>query len=107
MITDKVTYVKSLMGADSASATDDEIEVYLELAESKVRQRCYPFAHDERDIPSMYDHLHCELASRLLMRRGAEGEIIHDENGINRHYKNVDDSDILNQIMPMVGGLGF
>lgn len=38
----------------------------------------------------------------MIARRGGEGEIAHNENGINRSYGTVNDEDILNRITPFV-----
>ena len=57
-------------------------------------------------MPSEYDVLQCQLAARYFLRRGGEGEVTHSENGINRTYGSVNDSDLLQEIVPFgkVGG---
>ena len=57
-------------------------------------------------IPTDYDVLQCQLAARYFLRRGGEGEVTHSENGINRTYGSVNDSDLLQEIVPFakVGG---
>ena len=53
-----------------------------------------------------YDMIQCELGSRYFLRRGGQGEINHEENGVNRQWASVDDIDILNRLTPFakVGG---
>lgn len=78
------------------------ISVYLEMAAQRMISRIYPFDPSKTvaDLPSNYDMLQVELASRYYARAGAEGEIAHHENGINRTYKSVDDEDILARLTP-------
>ena len=99
----KIAMVKTLVEND-ASATDAVITVYLSLSARKMLERLYPYdtSKGESDIPERYDVLQCELASRLFLRRGSEGETNHEENGINRNYATVDDDDILCRLTPFV-----
>lgn len=82
------------------SLTDTVADVYLSLAKDKIMARRFPFGTDETAIPTEYEILQCELAERLYLRKGAEGEISHNENGINREYDSVNDSDLLSRIVP-------
>ena len=104
---EKITMVKALVDND-ATATDDLIKVYLRLANSKMLERLYPFDADkeESDLPERYETIQCELAARLFLRRGGEGETNHEENGVNRTYATVDDEDLLSRLTPFakVGG---
>lgn len=96
-----IALVQSLIGDDmAASVTTDVISVYLDLAAQKMLVRIYPFDATQTDIPTVYQTTQCELASRLILRRGAEGETAHNENGINRTYGSVDDEDILSRLTP-------
>ena len=105
--TEKITMVKALVDNDT-TATDDLIKVYLRLANSKMLERLYPFDTDKEDsdLPERYETIQCELASRLFLRRGGEGETNHEENGVNRTYGTVDDEDLLSRLTPFakVGG---
>lgn len=104
----KVTMVQTLVGDDPEVATAALIDIYLQIACHKMLERLYPYDTDktESDIPSRYDMLQCELGARLYSRRGGEGEISHEENGVNRAYASVDDEDILSRLTPFakVGG---
>ena len=97
---EKVLTTKGLTANDN-EATDSTVRNYLRLAEQKILARLYPLGADEQvTVPNRYAMLQCELAARLFFRRGAEGEVSHDENGVNRTYGSVDDDDILKQIVP-------
>ena len=100
----KVTMVQTIIGEDTETMTADIVEVYLQLACSKILERLYPFDTErtDSDIPARYDTLQCELAARLYARRGGEGETSHEENGVNRTYADAGDEDILSRITPFV-----
>lgn len=104
---EKTTMVRTLVEND-AEATDAIIAVYLNLACSAMLERLFPydFTKEETDIPERYDTIQCELAARYFLRRGGQGEINHEENGVNRQYASVDDDDILRRLTPFakVGG---
>jgi hypothetical protein len=98
---EKIEAVKALIGTD-AEATDALITVYLTDAASAILRRLYPWGIPDgvTSVPSVYEMLQCKLAMRYFLRRGAEGEFIHDENGTNRHYGSVNDEDLLKEVVP-------
>lgn len=104
---EKISMVKALVDNDP-TATNDLIKVYLRIANGKMLERLYPFDTDKGDcdLPDRYETIQCELASRLFLRRGGEGELNHEENGVNRTYGTVDDEDLLSRLTPFakVGG---
>jgi hypothetical protein len=104
---EKKTMVRTLVEND-AEATDEIIAVYLTLACNAMLERLFPYDSDKdsEDLPVRYDVLQCELAARYFLRRGGQGEINHEENGVNRQYASVDDEDILQRLTPFakVGG---
>lgn len=106
----KIARVKALVNND-ADATTELVTIYLDEAKSSIMHRAYPFkvpTHTvdgqqvEIDMPSRYDNLQCKLAMRYFLRRGAEGEKSHNENGINRSYGSVNDEDLLCEVMQIV-----
>ena len=90
------------MSGESSAAV---VSVYLAMSGDAIINRAYPFAtKKEREIltvPTRYQNLQCEIAVYLLNKRGAEGETLHNENGINRSYENggIPDS-MLKQVVP-------
>lgn len=97
---EKITRVQTLIGAD-ATATDALIGVYLDEAKNAILNRRYPFGipYGVDDVPQMYEGLQCKLAMRYFLRRGAEGEQAHNEDGVNRTYGSVNDEDLLMEVI--------
>lgn len=105
---EKVAMLYALVDAEDGEKSYNLLNVYLRLAASKMLERLFPFdsTRTEKDIPDRYDTLQVELAARLFLRKGGEGEVSHEENGVNRTYASVDDEDILSRLTPFakVGG---
>lgn len=98
-ISKKIMFCQRIIGEE---IDDDVVSACLTIARNRILERLYPFDLNKtiEDIPERYDGIECELACRIYLRRGAEGEISHNENGINRTYDSVDDSDLLDKISP-------
>jgi len=87
---EKILLVKTFIGMTTMS--DSAISDYLDLAADEMIE--YMGAEL---LPPKFDKLHCKLASRMILRRGTEGERQHNESGstsVNRVYDSVDDADI-------------
>ena len=84
--------------------SDDVLNAYLTIAGKKIIEHRYPYDDSVTEVPARYGYLQCEIATYLLNRRGAEGEISHSENGINRTYEsaNVPES-MLREVTPLCG----
>ena len=98
-----LTTAQQLIGETNNLPEAEAVKPYIQLASAKIKNRLYPFGCGDQNIPERYHMIVCELAARLYLRQGAEGEISHNENGVNRSYGNVDDADILSRIVPLVG----
>ena len=84
--------------------SDDVLILYLNIAGQKIINRAYPYDDAVTEVPTRYGYLQCEIATYLLNKRGAEGEIAHSENGISRTYENADVPDsMLNGVIPRCG----
>lgn len=95
----EIEIVQALVGND-AEATDSVVAVYLSAAENAIINRRYPYEVPETPDISKYADLKCRLAARYFLRRGAEGELSHSENGISRSYGSVNDEDLLREVTP-------
>lgn len=97
---EKIKLCRNLI--NDVSVTDAQISTYLSVSQSRIAERLYPFETESRELPGIYDTMQCELAVRMIARRGGEGEIGHSENGVSRTYSSVDDEDILSRITPYI-----
>ena len=93
------------------SMTDEnDVEIltaYLNMAESIILNRCYPFGTTQREVPEKYLLKQTEIAAYLLNKRGAEGETAHSENGISRTYESAGvPASMLKEVIPFVGTFG-
>lgn len=78
----------------------------LSISAQKILDRLYPFDDTMTSIPSRYVSKQVEIAVWLYNKRGAEGQVAHSENGINRAYESADIPDsLLAGITPKVGVL--
>lgn len=74
---------------------------YLAKAGNVIIRRLDPLGSvGVTEVPKKYAVLQAELAARYSLRAGGEGEISHNENGVNRTYGSVNDEDLLREIMP-------
>lgn len=106
-ISEKIATVKTLV--NDSTLTDSFVTTYLNKAEYAIRNRMYPFNLPKENgqeitfvVPAKYEMLQCELACRYILRRGGEGELSHNENGINRSYGSVNDDDLLMEVMQKI-----
>lgn len=79
---------------------------YLDNAEEIILNQLYPFDENwstetTMTVPDRYLNLQMRMAVVLLNKRGADGESMHIENGINRHYGAADiPADMRREIVP-------
>lgn len=96
---EKLNIVRTYIGADP-NATDALISVYLDDAEESILNRRYPFGiPEEACVPKEYERLQCRLAYEMYLRRGAEGETDHSEDGVSRKYASADYEEILRNVI--------
>ena len=100
---EKLNMLKNMVGT---SDLDDVLSTYLTLAGKKIIAKAYPFDSSVSDVPEQYDTLQVEIAAYMLNKRGAEGQVTHTENGIQRQYENGDvPSSMLKTVTPFCGGI--
>lgn len=103
---EKLTMVRVMgeNGTTNDDWTDELLLAYLTIAGRKIIDRAYPYDDTVEEVPRRYEVLQCEIATFLLNKRGAEGEISHSENGISRGYENADvPESLLSVVVPNVG----
>ena len=102
---EKLIRLEVLISPDTAE--NDLLMILLEQAEGIVLNRRYPFGVPEgAKVPAAYEHIQLQIAVELFSKRGAEGQISHNENGINRTYEAADVSpSLLRRIVPVCGSV--
>lgn len=92
----------------SIIANEDDMQIinaYLDIAANKILNKAFPFMDTSvMEVPTKYQSLWIDATVFLILKRGAEGEITHNENGINRTWENGDlPASMLKEITPQVG----
>lgn len=103
--TEKLVRLSALISPDTASET--LLISLLEQSEGIVLNKRYPFGIPEgAAVPKQYEHIQIQIAIELFTKMGAEGQTVHDENGIKRTYEAADVSpSLLKRIVPLVGSV--
>lgn len=73
------------------------LEDCLESAKSAILARRYPYGDWPKELESRYLDLQFRCAMDIYAKIGAEGELSHNENGINRGYESAWISELLLQ----------
>lgn len=86
--------------ADADTTKDSKLNLMLDRAESAIKhRRNWP---DELPMETRWNELQIQIALFLWNKQGAEGEIQHNENGVNRYYENADiPVSLLSDITPL------
>ena len=102
---EKLSMLRVMVGQpNEGDWADDVLISYLNIAGRKIVNRAYPYDDTVTEVPRRYSYLQCEIATYLLNKRGAEGQVGHTENGINRSYEKADvPESMLSEIIPHVG----
>ena len=100
---EKLNNLRVMCGLNATEMPDTTLEIYLGNAKNIILRRAYPLVADYSlvSLPVRYDSLQVEIATELVLKRGAEGETSHSENGVNRSYESAGVSQtLLSQIVP-------
>ena len=85
-----------------------QLSQLLAFSASQILNRAYPFRETLPELPARYAALQIQIAAELYNRMGNEGQIVHNENGINRTWASDEVSQgMLRQIVPEVGVVGY
>ena len=104
---EKLSLFRTMLGKDAEHATATELTSYLLIASNKILNRLYPYDDTKTIIPAKYDYLQCEIAVYLWNKRGAEGQMSHNENGISRSYESASvPPSMLSDVVPHCGIFG-
>ena len=84
----------------------DEAVLYdcLESAKAAIMSRRYPFGEWPDELEPQYEDLQFRCAMDIYNKAGAEGELTHNENGINRTFESAWISkQLLQEVTPFAG----
>ena len=99
-----MTQLERLKIRITEKVTDNELEDILESAKAVILSRRFPFGEQPAEIEDKYKDLQIRIAVEMFNKRGAEGEIAHNENGVSRSYASANVSeDLLKEITPKAG----
>ena len=97
---EKIAMVKIMTDETSPEV----IVAYLNLSKQIIFEKAYPFGNHPKTLPSQYDGIHVEIATYMINKQGAEGETVHLENGVSRHWEDGGVSpSLLRRIVPFAG----
>ena len=100
--------IEEIISKVSLMANEENTEIinaYLDIAKNKILLKAFPFEDtSSMEVPEKYQSLWIDATVFLLLKRGAEGETSHNENGVNRSWAS-DDLPVymLKEIVPRVG----
>ena len=99
--------LKSLLIARDFDITDKDTPTLQYEVKRAVREinRCRRFkATEEKPYDVKYEDLIIPLAISSFAKIGAEGQTVHSENGITRHYTSGGDypKELLREIIPLI-----
>lgn len=99
---EKLVMLKSM----TDESDENILSTYLYLAAGIVLKRRYPFRDDVTEVPEKYVDNQLKIAAYLINKRGAEGQISHNENGISRSYESADvPESMLKGILPLCSAI--
>lgn len=100
--------MKTLLTSMTDEDDDSILTSALDNAALIVLNKLYPFGYeDDINVPTRYQGIQVRLAAYFLNKRGADGELQHNENNVYRYYGSADvPKDMLNEITPYGSVIG-
>lgn len=91
----KIRMIKTSLGiAEDDVTLDGELYTYLDMAGMEILNWMYINHPSDREsvteVPTRYEVVQVNAVVNGYSHRGAEGEIVHNENGINRQFVHSD-----------------
>ena len=96
--------LRALRAMNEFDDKDAVLLAYLDQAGAAIIARRFPYDETVTEVPARYEQRQIEIATYLLNKRGAEGQVSHSENGVSRTYGGASiPEDMLEDIVPMTG----
>lgn len=88
----KLAVIKTMLEIPASDTSlDADLSVYLDMAKQEILNWMYINHPDRRetvtDVPARYEIVQVHAVVNGYSHKGAEGETVHNENGINRTFK--------------------
>lgn len=104
---DKLSNIKILLEVNDDSM-DTLLETYIDLSTNEILAWLYQMKGgiptDVTEVPAVYEVVQIYSVVAGFSQRGAEGEKVHNENGINRTFNYTDMIDYIHaHVYPYVG----
>lgn len=104
---EKLTMIKTLLEDGGEMPTDEKLTAYLSVARSEILAWIYHLVggvpDGVTDVPSKYDNTQIYAVIAGYTQAGAEGEELHIENGVHRHFRYAEMLDYIhNNVLPLV-----
>ena len=104
---EKLTTIKTLLEDGGEMPTDEKLTAYLSVARSEILAWIYHLVGGVPDgvtgVPSKYDNTQIYAVIAGYTQAGAEGEELHIENGVHRHFRYAEMLDYIhNNVLPLV-----
>ena len=71
----------------TVGVSDNLLNDCVEMAKNAILSRRYPYHTWPEEVEPRYQDLQFRIALDLVNKLGAEGELVHSENGISRTYQ--------------------
>ena len=98
---DMMCRIKARLQSEGTIVTDNEITDSIEMAKNAILARRFPFHEWPNEVEPRYQDLQYRIAIDLINKMGAEGEMVHNENGVGRTYQSAWISEqLLSEITP-------
>ncbi len=86
-INEKLAMLTSLLSNDPVIPSNEQLTVYLQLAEQEILAWRYSYGTAPAELPSEFEVTQIYAVLAGLSYSGAEGETNHSENGITRTFR--------------------
>lgn len=115
---EKLTTVKVMMGGEELDrltaqlesqsiSVDELLSTYISIAGNKVLSRCYPYGDGTEEVPVKYHYVQCQVAVYMVLKRGAEGHTMMQDNGVYRMWDNADiPLTLMREVVPVAVVIG-
>ena len=100
-----MTQLERLKIRITENVSDELLSDILESAKAVILSRRFPFGEQPLEIEPRYNDLQIRIAVEMFNKQGAEGELVHSENGVSRTYSSANVSEELLREITLKAGV--